>query len=262
MRTPFTLTVASALAAAATLLVPAAPASAAGPSPAFAAPYPCGEVRDYYHHSTEVTNAIDYNIPGPADLGTPALAAAAGTVTKASDTGGGYGNEVVVDHGDGWSSQYAHLDSFSVAVGQPVGQGQEVGKVGDTGNSFGAHLHFETLADGVQQPIVVDGVAMAYDGVTRQHTSGNCGGAPPPGGMAVTTYGYGVNVRQEATTASASLGTVDAGTQFTVTCQQVGEPVDATGGSSDYWAYIPAREGFFSVAWLTHPDDSLPVPTC
>ncbi|WP_189160805.1 M23 family metallopeptidase, partial [Lentzea pudingi] len=159
---------------AATLVVPVI-AHAAGPRPDFRAPYPCGQARDYYHHSSEVSNAIDYNIPGTGDLGTPALASAAGIVVSAR-VNGGYGNEVVVDHGGGWTSRVAHLSAFSVSQGQQVRLSQELGKVGSTGNSSGPHLHYEQIADGRRVAIVVDGVAMRYDGATYRHTSRNCGG--------------------------------------------------------------------------------------
>ncbi|MDG4789828.1 M23 family metallopeptidase [Micromonospora sp. WMMD1102] len=171
------------MALAATVLAPGVAAGAvpdgAGPAvlagPDFRAPWPCGQVRDYYHHASEVSNAIDFNIAGSADLGTPALASAPGTVTSAR-ANGGYGNEVVVDHGGGWSSRVAHLNAFSVAVGQVVTTGQELGKVGSTGNSSGPHLHYEQINGGTRVPIVIDSVALLYDGTTRQHTSRNCGG--------------------------------------------------------------------------------------
>ena len=146
---------------------------AAVPRPDFRAPWPCGQVRDYYHHSTEVSNAIDFNIPGSADLGTSALASFSGTVISARYNGG-YGNEVVVDHGGGWRTRTAHLSAFSVGVGQVVQRGQELGKVGSTGNSSGPHLHYEQIADGVRVRIIIDDVAMIYDGLTHRHTSNNC----------------------------------------------------------------------------------------
>jgi len=173
MRRAFKLGAALSAVATVVALAPVAPASAAGPRPAFAAPWPCGQVRDYYHHSREVSNAIDYNILGPSDMGTPALATAPGRVT-AVRYNGGYGNEVLVDHGGGWVTRVAHLSRFSVSVGQQVARGQEVGKVGSTGNSTGPHLHYEQIADGVRVRIIIDGVAMNYDGRTRQHTSRNC----------------------------------------------------------------------------------------
>jgi murein DD-endopeptidase MepM/ murein hydrolase activator NlpD len=80
--------------------------------------------------------------------GTPNRAAAAGTVIYAGWLGG-YGNLVVVDHGNGLSTAYAHASSILVSVGQSVSQGQTVSLVGSTGNSSGPHLHFEVRVNGV-----------------------------------------------------------------------------------------------------------------
>jgi murein DD-endopeptidase MepM/ murein hydrolase activator NlpD len=80
--------------------------------------------------------------------GTPNRAAAAGTVIHAGWLGG-YGNLVVVDHGNGLSTAYAHASSILVGVGQSVSQGQTVSLVGSTGNSSGPHLHFEVRINGV-----------------------------------------------------------------------------------------------------------------
>lgn len=79
--------------------------------------------------------------------GTPIAAAASGTVIVAG-WNGGYGNLVVVDHGGGLSTAYAHLSSIAVSAGQGVGQGTVVGGMGTTGNSTGVHLHFEVRAGG------------------------------------------------------------------------------------------------------------------
>lgn len=57
--------------------------------------------------------------------------------------GGGYGNHIYIDHGDGYTSRYAHLTQLNVKVGDTVKQGQVIGTVGSTGNSTGFHLHFE-----------------------------------------------------------------------------------------------------------------------
>lgn len=78
---------------------------------------------------------------------TPNRAAAAGTVIYAGWLGG-YGNFVVVDHGNGLSTAYAHASSLAVSVGQKVSQGQTVSLVGSTGNSSGPHLHFEVRVNG------------------------------------------------------------------------------------------------------------------
>jgi len=79
--------------------------------------------------------------------GTPIAAAATGTVIVAGPNGG-YGNLVVVDHGGGLSTAYAHLSSIAVSTGQTVGQGSVVGGMGTTGHSTGVHLHFEVRVNG------------------------------------------------------------------------------------------------------------------
>ncbi len=79
--------------------------------------------------------------------GTPNRAAASGTVIY-SGWLGGYGNLIVVDHGNGLSTAYAHASSLLVGVGQSVSQGETVSLVGSTGNSSGPHLHFEVRVNG------------------------------------------------------------------------------------------------------------------
>jgi len=80
-------------------------------------------------------------------LGTAVRAAAAGTVIYAGWLGG-YGNLVVVDHGSGLSTAYAHNTSFAVSVGQQVAAGQVVSYSGSTGHSSGPHVHFEVRLNG------------------------------------------------------------------------------------------------------------------
>ena len=79
--------------------------------------------------------------------GTPVRAAAAGTVIYAGWLGG-YGNLVVVDHGGGLSTAYAHNSSFASSVGQSVAAGQVIAYSGNTGNSSGPHVHFEVRVNG------------------------------------------------------------------------------------------------------------------
>jgi len=83
-----------------------------------------------------------------ATTGTPIWAAAAGTVIHAGWLGG-YGNLVVVDHGNGLATAYAHASAILVSLGQQVSQGETVALVGSTGNSSGPHLHFEVRVNGV-----------------------------------------------------------------------------------------------------------------
>ncbi|OPX83246.1 MAG: Murein DD-endopeptidase MepM [Pelotomaculum sp. PtaB.Bin013] len=85
-----------------------------------------------------------------ADYGDSVAAAAGGTVISAG-WDGGYGKAVVVSHGGGVATRYAHLSTISVAVGQSVDRGELIGLVGSTGNSTGPHLHFEVIVDGQQR---------------------------------------------------------------------------------------------------------------
>jgi len=75
--------------------------------------------------------------------GAPVYATRAGYVIAAVTSDTGYGIYVLIDHGDGYSSLYAHMSARYVEVGNYVTQGQMIGRVGNTGNSRGAHLHFE-----------------------------------------------------------------------------------------------------------------------
>jgi murein DD-endopeptidase MepM/ murein hydrolase activator NlpD len=83
----------------------------------------------------------------PAPSGAPILSAGAGTVTIAKYSSS-YGNYVVVDHGNGHTTLYAHMSSMSVSVGQSVSTGDVLGAVGSTGLSTGAHLHYEVRVNG------------------------------------------------------------------------------------------------------------------
>lgn len=97
-------------------------------------------------------NGID--IAGDRCNGKPAVAACDGVVVRA-DWYGGYGNCVIIDHGNGVQTLYAHLCAFSVQVGDVLAAGDEVGKIGSTGNSTGPHLHFEVHVDGeIVNPLI------------------------------------------------------------------------------------------------------------
>ena len=81
------------------------------------------------------------------ETGDLVTATADGTVTIAGPDGG-YGNMVEIDHGGGLATRYAHLSAVEVMVGQRVGAGAVVGRVGSTGRATGPHLHYETRIDG------------------------------------------------------------------------------------------------------------------
>ena len=84
-----------------------------------------------------------YGLDFAANLGVGIFATDAGVIVYAGRNNFGYGNMVMIDHGDGFQSLYAHLSQIYVSCGQSVNQGQTIGAAGSTGNSTGVHLHFE-----------------------------------------------------------------------------------------------------------------------
>ena len=82
-----------------------------------------------------------------APHGAPIKAAKAGRVIL-SGVKGGYGNTVMIDHGGGFVTLYAHQSKLGVSVGETVGAGEVIGYIGSTGQSTGPHLHFEIRVNG------------------------------------------------------------------------------------------------------------------
>ncbi len=91
------------------------------------------------------TNHRGIDIAGK--MGNAIFAADSGVVVYAGWNDWGYGNVVVIDHGNGWQTLYAHLSTLNVACGSYVYQGDAIAGMGSTGNSSGPHLHFEMLSD-------------------------------------------------------------------------------------------------------------------
>lgn len=87
---------------------------------------------------------IDFSAP----LGTPIYATADGAISKAQVRFSGYGKELVIDHGYGYQTRYAHMQEFAVKKGQKVKRGQVIGYVGNTGTSTAPHLHYEVIKNG------------------------------------------------------------------------------------------------------------------
>lgn len=94
----------------------------------------------WYHKGIDIANKSAPDI----------VAADAGTIVVAGwPDGYGYGNRVVIDHGNGYRTLYGHLSRIYVVPGQTVGRGSAIGKMGSTGRSTGTHLHFEVMKNGV-----------------------------------------------------------------------------------------------------------------
>jgi murein DD-endopeptidase MepM/ murein hydrolase activator NlpD len=98
------------------------------------------------NHYLSGTDFLAKGHPGidiSAPLGAPIYAADSGVVIFAGWSTKGYGNMVMLDHGNGWQTVYAHASQINVVCGQSVAQGQVIMLAGSTGNSTGSHLHFE-----------------------------------------------------------------------------------------------------------------------
>ena len=141
-----------------------APAPPAPPvsSPAPSAPSSGGWTRPVGGHVTSAYGPRWGRVHNGVDLagstGTTVVASRSGTVvtviaschpTSSFGCGGGFGNYVTVAHADGMATIYAHLSAVSVGTGQSISAGQSLGAVGNSGSSYGAHLHFEVREAGV-----------------------------------------------------------------------------------------------------------------
>jgi peptidase M23-like protein/LysM domain-containing protein len=89
------------------------------------------------------TNHRGIDVDG--ETGDPVYSVDSGVIVYAGWNDWGYGNMIIVDHGDEWQSLYAHLSAINYVCGQSVGQGTVIGALGSTGNSTGSHLHFELM---------------------------------------------------------------------------------------------------------------------
>ena len=93
----------------------------------------------WYHKGVDIANSSAPDI----------LAADSGTVVTSGWSTVGYGNHIIIDHGNGYRTLYAHMQILYVKAGQTVNRGDRIGKMGSTGRSTGTHLHFEVILNGV-----------------------------------------------------------------------------------------------------------------
>ncbi len=101
---------------------------------------------DPIYKTPKMHTGIDFT----AATGTPIYATGDGTVKEAGYDNGGYGNNVVVNHGYGYASLYAHMQKVKVRVGDRVKRGEVIGWIGSTGKSTGPHLHYEVIKNGTK----------------------------------------------------------------------------------------------------------------
>ncbi|MEU8776738.1 VCBS repeat domain-containing M23 family metallopeptidase [Streptomyces sp. NPDC048606] len=147
--------------------------------PRFQMPFPCGEKWFGDSRSTHrpSANSVDWTHGGASTTVNKSVLASAGGTAHIRDKGNeSYGKFVVIDHGNGWSTLYAHLNAFRVSEGEKVDAGELIGLVGSTGGSTGAHLHYEQRHNSSYQRTVFNGTAFYPD---ASLTSKNCA-APTP----------------------------------------------------------------------------------
>jgi len=114
-------------------------------------------------HPIHGVNKMHYGIDFNCRKGTEIQSSGKGVVESAGEQSG-YGKCVVIDHGYGFKSRYAHMSSIKVKKGQTVDRGHLLGLVGSTGDSTGDHLHYEIEKDGQK----VDPIQYCYDGLTTE----------------------------------------------------------------------------------------------
>ena len=127
------------------------------------------------HKTMMMHNGVDIGAP----IGSPVFAAKSGTVKYATQVGG-YGNAIQLDHGNGVTTLYGHLDKYGVKAGQKVQGGQKIAESGNTGVSSGPHLHFEIAKNGVRDNPVkhlkfTGKTVMGKNGYSRAPTKGELG---------------------------------------------------------------------------------------
>jgi murein DD-endopeptidase MepM/ murein hydrolase activator NlpD len=149
--------------------------------PAFRMPFICNQTwRGSNWSGHDPAHSIDWNHYDangtPDDLGRRVLASAGGTVLESYyATNTGYGNTIVIGHGDGWRTRYAHLKDRNVGVGASVSRGTVIGTVGATSALYNIspHLHYEQIYNG--SVVVAEVQGLTYpDYTTRYQTSTNC----------------------------------------------------------------------------------------
>lgn len=99
---------------------------------------------DPVYHTQRMHWGLDFT----CNTGTPVYASGNGKVVLIEKKMWGYGKSVVIDHGYGYKTRYAHLSKFEVKLGQTVNRGEVIGQVGSTGKSTGPHLHYEVIKNG------------------------------------------------------------------------------------------------------------------
>ncbi|GGD19758.1 hypothetical protein GCM10007231_18670 [Nocardioides daphniae] len=219
-------------------------------------PFACGQSwtgSTRSHHSPSA-HSIDFNAPN--DLGQPVVASAPGRVVTSNNTSNsGYGRYVVLDHGNGETTVYAHLQHSHVTVGTWLDQGALVGQLGTTGNSSGPHLHYEQKVGRTVVAPRLNRTKYVYG----TSASTNCADVPLAGNL-LEGEGAQVAVFRRSAAPQVHVRGADGKTRLMAVGQASDEPVlgDWTGyGLQSVGSFSPATRtftlageaGFFSITF-------------
>ena len=200
-------------------------------APGFQLPIPCGLRWTTSTHSGHAdADMLDMVSAGGTTAGTPVLASAGGYVSSSFYSSSG-GEMIVIDHGGGWQTRYLHMSRRIVFQGANVVQGQQIGNVGSTGQSTGAHLHFEQKLNGAVLQASINGHLVPRTWSYNQHyeTSANCAGSNK---RWVDTFANAPGYASPG--AGASTGTLNAGTNY-VYCRVWGPEVRVGSAFNHWW---------------------------
>lgn len=235
--------------------------------PKFQMPFPCGQTwRANTWTGHNPTYAVDMTNAAGATDGATIVAAYGGTVkTSTYSTTTGYGNYIVIDHGGGWTTLYAHLKSRAVSAGASVKMGQKIGAVGNTSAKYdlAPHLHFEERLNGTVKKVKWNGVELKYVEKKNYVSKNACSGSGGASGT-VKTSGANLNVRSGAGTNFSIVGSLANGAAVSIRCQKAGESVSGTYGTSNIWNNIGAAgtNKFIPDAYTYTGSDGRVAPNC
>ncbi|ALN93188.1 M23 family metallopeptidase [Lysobacter gummosus] len=245
-------------------------ANAAQAAPNFQMPFACNDVwvaNTWDGHKPG--NSVDMNRPAGdsrSTAGSTVVASAAGTVvTSTYSNNTGYGNYIVIDHGGGWKTLHAHLQSRAVSAGASVRQGQKIGAVGNTSALYNLapHLHYEQIYNGAVQKATWNGVALRYFEKKNYKSQNSCGSGGGVTGT-VKTAGLALNVRSGPGTNYSIVDSVANGSTVSIRCQKTGESISGTYGTSNIWNNIGASGSnkYIPDAYTHTGSDGRVAPDC
>ncbi len=227
--------------------------------PLFQMPVPGGEtwsVSTWSGHNPALAADLNWGSSAEADFGRTIVASASGKVIVSKySTTSGYGNYVVIDHGNGWTTYYCHLNTRSVSVGNQVSRGQKVGTCGHSSatSTFATHLHFEQRYNGSATYIYFNGSQIGYYQKVN-YTSKNYSYVTGT----VNTAGSPLSIRKGPGTGYAIVGSVADGQKVKIYTQAYGTTITGTYGTTKVWDHIDG--GYVSDAYVYTGSDGLVAP--